>query len=524
MSARASSSFQSPKARSRCRIGARVPRSAPGRCRQARGPSNAGRRETPAVEPGVRNCSPRCRGGSKRRPLVGRWMIGNLVGKRTRVKSSHRQALRPDDTVPAERYRARSIDSILSGQRARPSLGASLPRSLLVDCGARASDQRSIPLCALAHRGGGDLRRRDFARGPRPGSRLSPSWRSRCSERHCFRRRASTKATMSSSSMAAAARLNEGCRPRPSRSCRPRSTRNIRRIAAAIAMPIGCWRAQGFPDRAYAFSADGIYDRPAFSRRVTDIDFADADVAPARLRQRSKIQLERRTQRFGSRNAIAWRGCVPPSLAGALPPVAADHAVVRDVSVSRRFHRQPAVLDGRRAVGRTSREIYRAAPRRDGMPDDRSGDVGRAFSALRLQRMHRSPCSLQPTRHDPAAPAGRADAGVDRRMRRSGFLVRWRACRPVLPFALVGAALVVMLLNDASFIGGVRPFDGGDDGLFYEGLGRKIVQHLLAGDIRATRSTAGKAFSITADRACAISAPWSASSSATPFSAISRSC
>ena len=37
----------------------------------------------------------------------------------------------------------------------------------------------------------------------------------------------------------------------------------------------GCWRGQGFPDRPFAFSADGIFDHPAFSRRVTGIDFAD---------------------------------------------------------------------------------------------------------------------------------------------------------------------------------------------------------------------------------------------------------
>ena len=37
----------------------------------------------------------------------------------------------------------------------------------------------------------------------------------------------------------------------------------------------GCWRGQGFPDRTFAFSADGIWDRPAYSRRVTGIDFDD---------------------------------------------------------------------------------------------------------------------------------------------------------------------------------------------------------------------------------------------------------
>src|SRR5262249_24763710 len=31
--------------------------------------------------------------------------------------------------------------------------------------------------------------------------------------------------------------------------------------------------------------------------------------------------------------------------------------------------------------------------------------------------------------------------------------------------------------------GGLRPFDGGDDGLFYDGIGRVILQHLLRGDL-----------------------------------------
>jgi hypothetical protein len=37
----------------------------------------------------------------------------------------------------------------------------------------------------------------------------------------------------------------------------------------------GCWRAQGIPTSAYAFSGDSIYHRPAFSRRVTSIDIRD---------------------------------------------------------------------------------------------------------------------------------------------------------------------------------------------------------------------------------------------------------
>src|SRR5262249_2309114 len=37
----------------------------------------------------------------------------------------------------------------------------------------------------------------------------------------------------------------------------------------------GCWRGQGFPTQAFAFSADGIFQHPAYSRRVTGIDFSD---------------------------------------------------------------------------------------------------------------------------------------------------------------------------------------------------------------------------------------------------------
>jgi hypothetical protein len=37
----------------------------------------------------------------------------------------------------------------------------------------------------------------------------------------------------------------------------------------------GCWRGEAFPQTPYAFSADGIYDHPAHSRRVTGMSFAD---------------------------------------------------------------------------------------------------------------------------------------------------------------------------------------------------------------------------------------------------------
>ncbi len=64
-------------------------------------------------------------------------------------------------------------------------------------------------------------------------------------------------------------------------------------------------------------------------------------------------------------------------------------------------------------------------------------------------------------------------------------LVRWRPRRCTVPLLLMGLALVVIAIDDASLIGGLRPLEGGDDGLFYDGAGRTILMHLLAGDFRA---------------------------------------
>src|ERR1043165_722333 len=65
------------------------------------------------------------------------------------------------------------------------------------------------------------------------------------------------------------------------------------------------------------------------------------------------------------------------------------------------------------------------------------------------------------------------------------YWTRIAAGRPMaLPMTLVGLSLLIIVPVDASFIGGWRPFDGGDDGLWYEGVARKIVQCALAGDVR----------------------------------------
>ena len=65
------------------------------------------------------------------------------------------------------------------------------------------------------------------------------------------------------------------------------------------------------------------------------------------------------------------------------------------------------------------------------------------------------------------------------------LLLRRCACVGlILPFTFIAITLAVAVPNDASFIGGVRPFDSGDDGLVYDGYARVMLQHLLAGDIK----------------------------------------
>src|SRR5262249_29174534 len=57
---------------------------------------------------------------------------------------------------------------------------------------------------------------------------------------------------------------------------------------------------------------------------------------------------------------------------------------------------------------------------------------------------------------------------------------RWRAL--VVPVVLTAASVLIIGAYDISFLGGVRPFDRGDDGLFYDGVGRTMLQSLLSGD------------------------------------------
>ena len=64
-----------------------------------------------------------------------------------------------------------------------------------------------------------------------------------------------------------------------------------------------------------------------------------------------------------------------------------------------------------------------------------------------------------------------------------------------VPF--IAVTLLVVLLNDASFIGGVRPFDAGDDGLVYEGFARDMLRQIIGGNIAGAFEGGEKVFYFT---------------------------
>jgi hypothetical protein len=237
---------------------------------------------------------------------------------------------------------------------------------------------------------------------------------------------------------------------------------------------VGCWRGQAFPDRTFAFSADGIFDRAAYSRRVTGIDFSDpvglrlgfinelgynwnsgaSDVIRARRDRRSLAFLHQWTlampwfvlYRFPADfvgSGLCWRGEVL-------------------------WERADGTFDTITHADMQCRTLT---------PDD----VGRDIFGVAIA--HALAIRLVPTwqvRLRQLVEPGLALIG--------GFavlalLVRVRGRRVVLPFALIAVTLLVAMSNDASFLGGVRPFDSGDDGLVYDGYARMMLRQLIAGDL-----------------------------------------
>jgi hypothetical protein len=240
----------------------------------------------------------------------------------------------------------------------------------------------------------------------------------------------------------------------------------------------GCWR----PDRSaeadgYAFSADAIFQRPAFSRSVTGIDFADPAHArlgvvneltygwPDHSSDLMRFDRDRRSLALFNR----YRITLPLFVVYRFP----------QAFVGSRLCWQGTVLWEH---GDGFDELASATTR---CRDIAADDVGKRIYGLSILPDMRLGMTLVPSRTIllyRALAWGLTLAGVVGVVL---FLVRIEPRRLALPATLIALTLVLIVFVDAEFIGGFRPLDSGDDGLTYEGYARRIVRHLLSGDVAA---------------------------------------
>lgn len=237
----------------------------------------------------------------------------------------------------------------------------------------------------------------------------------------------------------------------------------------------GCWRSGQGPDSAFAFSGDGIFDKGEFSRRVDDIDFAD----PVWLRlgftnearynwhnETSDVKRLRRDGRFWM-GLHRWHLMMPYFVMYRFPPAFAGSQLCwqGDVIWEERAERFTLLSNAAWAC----RNIETA-------------DIGHRIFGLGFR-----PGTLAMTLDPP--PVLRTWQIAHGALKIlvlaaiAGLLVSWRRRATVLPFLLIALCLFVIAVQDASLIGGWRPLDAGDDGLFYEGTARDIVRNLLSGNI-----------------------------------------
>jgi hypothetical protein len=238
-----------------------------------------------------------------------------------------------------------------------------------------------------------------------------------------------------------------------------------------------CWIAQGLPTRLYAFSADGALQRPTYSRNVWRVDFSD----PVRLRlgfindNRYNWNTDAPDVHRMDRNKPFWMGLhrwnvtMPWFIMYRFP---ADY-------VGSQLCWRGAVLwesaGGRYQLARHSERACRNIT---------LDDVGRQIFGVAIR-----PASLAMSLSPPFAVSARLAACTLAQLlavfSMLALLVRVRWRDTARPFVLIGLALAVIAIIDASFIGGWRPMDGGDDGLFYIGTARHILEDVLSGNFAA---------------------------------------
>jgi hypothetical protein len=239
----------------------------------------------------------------------------------------------------------------------------------------------------------------------------------------------------------------------------------------------GCWR----PDRSaaqdgFAFSSDGFFDRGDYSRRVTGIDFSDPVQA-----------------RLGVVNDVIYNWSPNES------DVERFRRDRHSLNLFDRFHmrfplylmyRFPAVFAGSTLCWRGdvlwegANEHFDVLSHRDmACREITQADAGRRIYAVAIKLDHPLAMRLKPS-WTVWLRGLFADAltllGVIGIL---GLLVRVAPRKLVWPAVLVGLSLLVVVIDDINFIGGLRPLDSGDDGMTYDGYARIMLRALLSGDL-----------------------------------------
>jgi hypothetical protein len=248
----------------------------------------------------------------------------------------------------------------------------------------------------------------------------------------------------------------------------------------------GCWIADGLPSRLYAFAADGVFQHPAYSRNVRTIDFSD----PVWLRLgfindvRYNWATDAPDVHRGDRNKPFWAGLhrwrvtMPWFVMNRFPA---------DYVGGKLCWRGTLLWPGADGHYRTIRHATEAC-RSIG-----AADVGGKIFGVAI-RPGSLAMKLQPPAFIQARLAAGASAALLAVIAVLLLLIRVHPRDTLRPFVLIGLSLLVIAVMDASFIGGWRPMDGGDDGLFYTGVGRHILEHLLGGNIAAALIGGEKVF------------------------------
>ena len=239
---------------------------------------------------------------------------------------------------------------------------------------------------------------------------------------------------------------------------------------------IDCWGTLGLKDRTYAFAADGALDHPAYSRRVTTIDFDN----PVWLRlgfvndQSLNFvgrpgELERASR---DRRSLAifgrWRVLLPWFVMVRFPA---------EFTGSRLCWRGEVLWEG-------ANEQFRRLDNADwGCRELTPDDIGRRIFGVAIERDAPLAVSLDPPFGVKAKRVLNASASLIGVIGILLLLARWRPRRIVTPLLVISAALATVVLIDATFIGGFRPLDGGDDGLIFSGFARISLEALTRGDV-----------------------------------------